>query len=98
RWPRDWSSDVCSSDLSTFEIQGSSVLCQSEHQFVTTEGAHRPSGATEPANALFAQNFTQHYAELSKKEPVFADLQNVFDLAMAEIGRASCRERCGAGE
>lgn len=72
-----------SPDRSTFEIQGSSVLCQSEHQFVTTQGAHQATGATEPANALFAQNFTQHYAELSKKEPVFADLQNIFDLAMA---------------
>ncbi len=31
---------------------------------------------------MFAKNFTEHYSELAAKEPVFADLQSVFDLAL----------------
>ena len=31
---------------------------------------------------MFAKNFTEHYSELAAKDPVFADLQSVFDLAL----------------
>lgn len=67
---------------SFFEIRGSSVLVQSENQFVTSQGQHVSTGRTEATNRLFAQNFTRHYAELAQRDPVFADLQNVFDLGM----------------
>ena len=72
-----------SPDRQSFEIRGSSVLCQSELQFVTSQGQHVAKGATEPTNQLFAQTFTKKYAELAKHDPVFADLQNLFDLGMA---------------
>lgn len=71
-----------SADKSVFEIQGSSVLCQSENQFVTSEGKHVPTGQSEATNRLFAENFTKHYAKLAAKDLVFADTQNVFDLAL----------------
>lgn len=72
-----------SPDNTAYEIQGSSVLVQSENQFVNSQGQHVPTGISEPINRLFAQNFTNHYAELAKRDPVFADLQNIFDLGMA---------------
>ena len=72
-----------SPDRTCFEIQGSSVLCQSEHQYVTAQGKHVASGSTEAANQMFAANFTKHYTDLAQRDPVFADLQNVFDLGMA---------------
>ena len=71
-----------SPDKSVFEIQGSSVLCQSENQFLTADGKHVPTGQSEPTNRLFAQNFTTHYERLASRDPVFADMQNIFDLAL----------------
>ncbi len=71
-----------SADKNSFEIQGSSVLCQSENQLLTAEGKHVPTGQSEATNRLFAQNFTTHYAKLAAKDLVFADTQNIFDLAL----------------
>lgn len=65
-----------------FEIRGSSVLCQSENQFVTAQGERIQTGKAEATNRLFAENFTQRYEELARHDLVFADLQNVFDLAL----------------
>ncbi len=71
-----------SPDKSVFEIQGSSVLCQSENQFLTADGKHVPTGQAEPTNRLFAQNFTANYDKLAARDLVFADMQNIFDLAL----------------
>lgn len=71
-----------STDKTVFEIQGSSVLCQSENQFLTADGKHVPTGQSEPTNRLFAQNFTANYDKLAQRDPVFADMQNIFDLAL----------------
>lgn len=71
-----------SPDRNVFEIRGSSVLCQSENQFVTAQGERIQTGQAEATNRRFAENFTQHYQELAKRDLAFADLQNVFDLAL----------------
>ena len=71
-----------SDDHNAFQIRGSSVLCQSENQFLNDQGEHVPTGNSEPTNRLFASNFTQHYEELAAIDPIFADMQNVFDLAL----------------
>lgn len=71
-----------SPDRDVFEIAGASVLCQSENEFINSQGQRIPTGKAESTNRLFAQLFTQHYAELAKRDKVFADLQNVFDLAL----------------
>ena len=71
-----------SADKNVFEIQGSSVLCLSENQLITAEGKHVPTGQSEETNRLFAQNFTANYAKLAEKDLVFADAQNIFDLAL----------------
>uniref|UniRef100_A0A7C2JXK9 DUF1598 domain-containing protein n=1 Tax=Schlesneria paludicola TaxID=360056 RepID=A0A7C2JXK9_9PLAN len=71
-----------SPDRAAFEIQGASVKCLSENQMLTAEGKHLPTGKAEPINRLFASNFTSHYADLAQRDLVFADTQNVFDLAL----------------
>lgn len=71
-----------SPDREAFEIKGSSVLCQSENEFVTAQGQRVGTGKAEKTNTLFAANFTQNYNELAKVDPVFADLQNIFDLSL----------------
>lgn len=72
-----------SADQTVFEIQGASVLCQSENQLLTSEGKHKPTGKSEGVNRLFAENFTRNYAKLAEKDAIFADARNVFDLALA---------------
>ena len=69
-------------DQSVFELQGASVLCQSENQLLTEEGRHVPTGKSEGVNRMFAENFTQNYAKLAEKDLIFADARNVFDLAL----------------
>ncbi len=71
-----------SADKSAFEIHGSSVLCQSENQLLTADGKHVPTGQSESTNRLFAEHFTTHYDKLAARDLVFADTQNVFDLAL----------------
>ena len=71
-----------SPDHNVFEIRGSSVLCQSENQFISAQGKQIPTGKAEATNRMFAENFTRHYDELASRDVAFADLQNVFDLSL----------------
>ena len=72
-----------SPDRNVFEIQGSAVLCQSENEKISasrTADSHRasrrrPTGSSPPTSP-------HHYAELASQDPVFADLQNIFDLSL----------------
>jgi hypothetical protein len=84
-------------DRTTFEVQGSSVRCLSENQMLTAEGKHLPTGQSEPTNRMFAENFTTHFADLAKRDLVFADMQNIFDLALvaALIRQERLADRAG---
>lgn len=81
-------------DRSAYEIQGQSVKCLSENQLLTAEGKHLPTGKAEFANRLFAENFTRHYDELARRDLVFADMQNIFDLAL--VAALIRQEKLGA--
>jgi len=69
-------------DRNGFEFVGSSVLCQSENQFLNAQGQQVQTGQSEGSNLVFAQTFTAKYEELAKQDIVFADLKNVFDLSL----------------
>jgi hypothetical protein len=86
-----------SADKCSFELQGSSVLCQSENQKLAADGKKIPTGQSEATNRLFAEKFTANYAKLAAKDPVFADLQNIFDLALcsAVIQNEQLTEKAG---
>ncbi|WP_437185389.1 DUF1598 domain-containing protein [Planctomicrobium sp. SH668] len=71
-----------SADRNAYEICGSGVKCLSENQFLNAGGERIATGNSEPVNRKFAANFTEHYQELAKQDPVFADLQGIFDLAL----------------
>lgn len=84
RW---WLSLECNSvlksdDANAFEIRGTSVVCQSENQFINDQGERIQTGTSEATNRLFASNFTEHYQQLAQQDIIFADMKNVFDLAM----------------
>ncbi|APZ96716.1 DUF1598 domain-containing protein [Fuerstiella marisgermanici] len=71
-----------SPDGQVFEFSGNSVRCLSENQIVDNNGTRQSTGKADRANAKFAELFTKHLPELAAQDPVFADLENVFDLAM----------------
>jgi hypothetical protein len=76
-------------DRTFFEIQGASVMAQSENQFLDSQGQHLPTGKSEPVNRRFVENLTRNYDELAQRDLVFADLRNIFDMALVA---ALCRQ------
>lgn len=65
-----------------FEIRGQGVKVLSENELLTALGQQVHTGQSRPLNEQFAEDFTKHFAELSVKYPVYAELQNIFDLAL----------------
>ncbi len=84
-----YSAIVHNPDRTFFEIQGPSVMAQSENQFLNSQGQHLPTGKSEPVNRQFVDNLTKHYDDLARRDPVFADLRNIFDMALVA---ALCRQ------
>src|SRR5207253_5041671 len=85
RWPRDWSSDVCSSDLHLRNADRAEHPREEERLVVSRHGTARaPSGIASAVHEVEAQH---------------AEPREVDRLAL-KIGRASCRERgwVSAGE
>ncbi|MCA9058672.1 MAG: DUF1598 domain-containing protein, partial [Planctomycetaceae bacterium] len=70
-----------SDDGLTFRLTGRTVKCLSENQMINANGTRQSTGAADTANAKFAELFTQHLPALAQQDVLFADLQNVFDLA-----------------
>ncbi len=71
-----------SPDHGTYELTGRSIQCLSENQLVKADGTREATGKADRANAEFARLFTEHLPQLAEQDVVFADLQNVFDLAL----------------
>jgi hypothetical protein len=55
----------------------------SENEMLTEQGQRVHTGQSDSLNRQFAESFTMHFAELSDKYPVYGELRNIFDLAMA---------------
>jgi hypothetical protein len=66
-----------------FELVGQGVRVLSENELLAAQGQRVHTGQSDPLNKLFADRFTTHFAALAEKYPVYADLRNLFDLAVA---------------
>jgi hypothetical protein len=66
-----------------FELVGQGVRVLSENEMLAEQGQRVHTGASDPLNRQFAESFTSHFAELARKYPVYGELRNIFDLAMA---------------
>lgn len=66
-----------------FEIRGSGVQVLSENELLAQNGERVHTGKSTALNETFAHNFTTHYDALAQKYPVYAELENVFDLTLA---------------
>lgn len=65
-----------------FEIRGQGVKVLSENELLTATGQQVHTGQSNMLNDQFAHNFTEHFPALAAKYPVYAELQNIFDLAL----------------
>lgn len=71
-----------SSDRDVYELSGQGVKVLSENELLAANGKQVHTGKSEELNSAFAHNFTKHFPALAAKYPVYADLQNIFDLAL----------------
>jgi hypothetical protein len=74
-----------SPDSDAYELVGQGVRVLSENELLAEQGKRVHTGQSEPLNRQFAEDFTAHFAELAAKYPVYGELRNIFDLAMAVV-------------
>jgi hypothetical protein len=65
-----------------YELCGQGVKVLSENELLTETGMRIHTGQSDANTATFAQNFTEHFPALAARYPVYAELQNIFDLAL----------------
>jgi len=65
-----------------FEIDGQAVRVMSENELLTERGERVHTGTSDEKNQRFADSFTRHFPELAQKYPIYAELRNIFDLAL----------------
>jgi hypothetical protein len=73
---------LTSDDRDAFELRGQGAKVLSENELVDAEGNRAHTGQSDEHTAAFAHNFTKAFKDLAAKYPVYAELQNVFDLAL----------------
>ena len=59
---------------------------ESENEHLTAEGEQIHTGESDDLNRKFAHDFTAHFDALCRKYPIYAELRNLFDLALVGAG------------
>ncbi len=79
-----------------FELRGQGVQVLSENELLAKDGERKHTGDATDLNKTFTTSFTKHYGELCKKYPVYAELRNLFDMALvgAILKNESLPDRC----
>ncbi len=78
----NYESMLAAEDRRAFAVRGQGVKVESENERLTAEGKRIHTGESEEWNRQFARSFTQHFAELCREYPIYAELRNLFDLAL----------------
>jgi hypothetical protein len=80
-----------------FQLPVGGVQVLSENELLAARGQRIHTNQSDDLNRRFAESFTEEFASLSQKYPLYGELQNVFDLALvlALIDREHLLERSG---
>lgn len=80
-----------------WELRGASVKAMTEDAFFNEQGNRQTTGTANPVAQRWADTMTEKYDELAVAEPIFAELQNVMDLAVvaALIAREDLTTKAG---
>jgi hypothetical protein len=65
-----------------FQLDGQGAKVLSENELITEIGERVHTGTADEHTSEFAHSFTKHFDKLSAKYPVYAELKNIFDLAL----------------
>ncbi len=65
-----------------FELRGPGVKVLSENELLDQQGERIHTGRSSEVNSQFAESFTKQFEVLAAKYPIYAELRNVFDLAL----------------
>ena len=65
------------------ELVGDGVKLVNANELVRADGTRAKAATSDRAGRLFVDSFTKRYAELAKKEPVYAQLKNLIDMLIA---------------
>lgn len=74
---------VADDERNAFALRGQALQVLSENEKLAADGRRIHTGQSEELNRQFAQSFTQHFDALCKKYPIYAELRNICDLALA---------------
>ena len=69
-------------DGTGFRLAPQVIRVLSENEMLTEQGKRVPTGASDELNRRFSQSFTKDLARLSKRYPVYAELDNLFRMAI----------------
>jgi hypothetical protein len=72
-----------SEDGLAMELVGDGVKLVGEDEVVTSGGQRKEASRSNPASQAFVVEFTKRYSELADRSPVYAELRNLIDLAVA---------------
>jgi Protein of unknown function (DUF1598) len=78
----NYSSLTATEGRDAFELHGPGAKVLSENELLTERGERVPTGASDELATQFADSFTRQFDKLSVKYPIYAELRNVFDLAL----------------
>lgn len=69
-------------ERNAFALQGPGVKVLSENEMVDEQGGRIHTGKSDELNHKFADSFTRQFEALAEKYPIYAELRNIFDLAL----------------
>ena len=72
-----------SDDKLAMELVGNGVKLVGEDEVVMANGERKAAARHNRASREFVVNFTKRYPELAERSPVYAELRNLIDLAVA---------------
>ena len=72
-----------SDDRQSMELVGDGVKLVGEDEMVTADGERKAASRANAASQAFVASFTKKYSELAERSPVYAELRNLVDLAVA---------------
>jgi hypothetical protein len=79
----DYDAVTASQDRQAFAIAGQGVKVMSENERLSAEGRQIHTGESDELNRQFAHDFSEHFSELCAKYPIYGELRNLCDLALA---------------
>jgi hypothetical protein len=72
-----------SDDGLAMELVGDGVKLVSADEVVGSDGVRRKAARVDKASQMFVTGFTKKYGQLAQRSPVFAQLRNLIDVAIA---------------